>query len=647
MSIPTLLLAPGRSRDRNGSVTPTISGDVTVVPAQFGEAWRLSPGSGVALVEAIPQSQFFAQTGEVLVGASFTILSRLTIVSIGTTEDTELVYANRGSSHWPQGWLVNYRPTERLVYGYTGEPNVAPVSREEFPDGIAIGTTITAVLRYDQGVATVWINGTVIDTGTPDHVSMMPDKGFSLVAGSGANEGAVVDHHSTVVYGDTALSDSEVQRLSSMDSAWTWESVQSHVILDLVDSAGGSTPGVDPNVDQITAFLEAHGVTVTRVTIIDRPARLGGRSQVEVVAGSFPALLDQLWRFDFVNDPGWTAAPVQTEWTYTRFISDTQWATTVSWTSGALIPTESIHSYLTASALDTTTDVTADLSTGVVTITAESADQVDAPTWAAYDGGISIGHDAPPLFHFYDPALQSEAFGVGSDIRGYRQVMVGAYTPGLEQLIPSWSSIVLGRQDNVMLVVEEPPVFQTVPGVRVFFNNGYSVKTLAYDDHTHPASDITGEIVPSVSLNRTFPTQASDQTVSSTSFVIIPSTIVDISAAIGDVGHYTARLTTRLYTLSWSNPATVMFMTMMVSFDNGAWQEITNTVIPDAQTVQDSWQPQKASGLQSLTAHSTFVVPIGQNVRVAVGVATNNHPWTVELTNPTWAIRQMGEAVER
>lgn len=222
--IPTLLLSPDGSRDRNGPVTPTVGSGITVVPGQYGNAWDI-PETGAAVRS--PQGIASTIRGTMIVRLFFpddtAYRGVMEIGSYSIGDDIRIVKSPSGNN--PSGIGIQTRTNG--TSSYTG----AVVSSSPRGRWGAVGATwdTTTLRTVVPGIASSGGIRTVTPTGVEDQ---------PMYVGSmqGATSIGIIE--SVLVY-DTPLSDAEIEHISTMPTAWTWES--------LLPKLGGVHVGYKPD----------------------------------------------------------------------------------------------------------------------------------------------------------------------------------------------------------------------------------------------------------------------------------------------------------------------------------------------------------------------------------------------------------------
>ena len=191
VTTPTLLLAPGRSRDEHGSVSPTVDATVTVVSGQYGDAWSLNGG------------QITVPFGAAL-GSEGTIISRVLIPAAAATLHYQFLHANSSL-----GLYLQRRTTGHFSLWMGGV--------ESFRLGTTpADATVTLAIAYNAGGSAGWINGGKVGTGTTG----TPTWGTQIALASGGGQGHIAETH---IFYDTRLPDAEIVSIMTAPQAWTWD----------------------------------------------------------------------------------------------------------------------------------------------------------------------------------------------------------------------------------------------------------------------------------------------------------------------------------------------------------------------------------------------------------------------------------------
>lgn len=189
---PSLLLSPDGSMDRNGVVTPTVVGDVSVVDGQYGDAWRTSSGNRVEIPIAYINV------------AQYTILTRMryqddqskTDYAIICNGTNGILLGNHPSS--PGRWIV-----------FNGGVNARVL---ELP----LGATFVGGSRYQYGQLSPWVNGAIGNTVAAPTATLL---GSIIIGKTGVDYG---DIESVVIF-PVGIPDAEIARISTMPTAWTMD----------------------------------------------------------------------------------------------------------------------------------------------------------------------------------------------------------------------------------------------------------------------------------------------------------------------------------------------------------------------------------------------------------------------------------------
>lgn len=199
---PVLLLSPDGSRDRQGIITPTLDGGVSVVAGQFGNAWQcVAPNpnaSGTLSVQSSSTGRWNPVAG--------TIATRMKIESGNTNISYGIASAGSSPNRAYLGLSSAGNPA-----GVVGNMNISPTST-------LLGEWRTLVMTFDGVNVKLYADGVLLYintyTGTPT---------------SGAVQSAIVLGYpttmlveSSVMY-DVCLTPLQVQQLFR-PRRWTWTS---------------------------------------------------------------------------------------------------------------------------------------------------------------------------------------------------------------------------------------------------------------------------------------------------------------------------------------------------------------------------------------------------------------------------------------
>lgn len=237
LTTPTLLLSPDGSRDRTGPVTPTITGDVQVVPGQYGSAWHVELGSTDTVVT-------FLDT-DVLVGRTVLFRARVNAYDSGSKGLITLGNWNEAGQDAVAIRLIGTFLNVAVRHSNIGELHVNHAQR--------IGEWFTFAWRWDQGVTTSGYADTFPVTTVPFPTTGHMAPRVGLFAFSRSPD---VDMESPLLF-DTALPDAEIARISQMPTAWTWANVQGGGL------TGGAVLTPDTATMDLTGLTAALGVGIT------------------------------------------------------------------------------------------------------------------------------------------------------------------------------------------------------------------------------------------------------------------------------------------------------------------------------------------------------------------------------------------------
>lgn len=203
MTMPTLLLSPDGSRDRNGSISVTTGSGVTVVAGQYGQAWRRE-GAG-ANSPLVNNAYINSPEG--------TILTRGMFLTDPVSPTVQKYFVSSYVSASNRVY-IGRRPSPGFqTYGLAGS---TPISGgEALPDE----TPMALAISWSGGVASVYRDG-VVKAGPTAFTGDIPSTATIDLMPS-----AYVQVESVLIY-DTALPIAEIERLSAMPEAWTWGSVR-------------------------------------------------------------------------------------------------------------------------------------------------------------------------------------------------------------------------------------------------------------------------------------------------------------------------------------------------------------------------------------------------------------------------------------
>lgn len=195
MTAPLLLLSPHESRDRGGSVTPTIVGTIEMVAGVYGPAWKSDTATSANMV-TFPGTSLLPQSG-----ADVTVIARLRYHTVTNTGGRYPVTVGGNP-----GVLVGRNPAGAAM-GF-----VAAQSIYALDDIIPIDTPTVTAIRYMNGRRSIHVNGYPRTTvaGPPPTFT-----GGALYALRDAIIESVVIH--------PGIPDAEIMRISTLPEAWTWE----------------------------------------------------------------------------------------------------------------------------------------------------------------------------------------------------------------------------------------------------------------------------------------------------------------------------------------------------------------------------------------------------------------------------------------
>lgn len=214
--IPTLLLSPAQSRDRAGMVAPLIASTVTVVPGQYAPAWKSNSTTVAVHVQALPylnpaRNTIFVKWKRANNPTSY-------IFAAGTYNRDFLAMLNYQGS---LGGDVLFNSSANAG----GVHNPAPRWLEkDIPE--KNGEWMVGVIRCRGNRRDAWLGRglTSLDMAyTPPVWTADHRLGFGVAAN---NVGWEVE--AILIY-STDLTDAEVNRIRTMDRAWTWASVVDRV----------------------------------------------------------------------------------------------------------------------------------------------------------------------------------------------------------------------------------------------------------------------------------------------------------------------------------------------------------------------------------------------------------------------------------
>jgi len=205
MAVPTLLLRPEGSRDRHGAMVPTVASGVTVVAGQYGQAWTGFVSAGRAV--SFPRAKYLASDND----GPFTILVRCRSAATSPGEaqamisDTSVMTLRRGSSRLLEGVspllvTTTYTVADNTWGAYAYRCNGNNGGIDLFADGAMVSTPGTGGVRSSASTVTV--------------------------GGLSSSQPWLGDTESVLIFGDVALPDAEISRISTMPVAWTWANVQ-------------------------------------------------------------------------------------------------------------------------------------------------------------------------------------------------------------------------------------------------------------------------------------------------------------------------------------------------------------------------------------------------------------------------------------
>lgn len=160
---PTLLLAPGRSRDRNGPVSPTLEGGAITVPGEHGRAWQVAE----ATTNYIPNPRFSPKYPHTIIPSGGAVSS---FVDAGTGPDgtptTFRLELQAGPSTGVSGRFLFQAPfitglssgawTES-VWVRTSNPDLVPMMYADVRDGAGIvGSMVTSTTSLGGEIGQWW-----------------------------------------------------------------------------------------------------------------------------------------------------------------------------------------------------------------------------------------------------------------------------------------------------------------------------------------------------------------------------------------------------------------------------------------------------------------------------------------------------------
>lgn len=195
MPIPTLLLSPDGSRDRNGPVTPTLDGSVLVVPGQYGNAWHFPWNSGAVGFDYPVDSGL----------AHGTMMFR--VRAMPTTMGDNPILFHGGSAQ-----LYRHASTNRWVL--TTGTGPALVGAGTGPEGYG-----TVAVTWDGENNRMWWDEVLIGQSEQP---VPPNIRRSVRISSNTTYAFDGDVESAIFF-NTALPEAEIHRISTMPTAWTWE----------------------------------------------------------------------------------------------------------------------------------------------------------------------------------------------------------------------------------------------------------------------------------------------------------------------------------------------------------------------------------------------------------------------------------------
>lgn len=227
---PTLLLSPGVSRDRDGAVSPDVGDDIDVVPGTYGGAWQPSVRSSRSRVSHPLDGIVTPQEGTVVIRAfdfDPNLASNQYLLRLGNVSSAPTIYL--------QGVSGTLRLTVRSGDSLQIE-NIAPLPTA-MPFAVSVqwtGNTATARLMYDG-----------VDIASSMELDPFVSTEFSEISTGYSSLNSTAAYEGILVY-DTALSDTEIQRISTMPGAWTWNAVGQQVLRPQEISISTADPAVLP-----------------------------------------------------------------------------------------------------------------------------------------------------------------------------------------------------------------------------------------------------------------------------------------------------------------------------------------------------------------------------------------------------------------
>lgn len=207
MATPTLLLSADGSRDRSGPVSPTVGAGVSVVAGTYGQSWqRNSDTDGLVRIAST----------DYLVAGQGTVLARMTGSPIAETGSQYALATNSGAFR-----ILLLRETtttnpDRARFGIGNPVTIANADANSAPGD----TLITYALTWSEDTASAYLNGNPVTTFGYTQGDGVITTIFTGLTGAGTGQ----RWEGCLCY-DTPLTATQIDVLSMMPEAWTWDAV--------------------------------------------------------------------------------------------------------------------------------------------------------------------------------------------------------------------------------------------------------------------------------------------------------------------------------------------------------------------------------------------------------------------------------------